>query len=97
MHPIFPEHFGETWYWICRFGLSTGYFVTTRLTPQAEKNNIRGDYILRITDGEVVLQSTDRGLTVVTWPVGHLRSFKSEAAVSSGMKDMQLLTLSTGT
>lgn len=75
---------------------TAGYFVTTRLTPDSERNNIRGDYKLRITEGEVVLQSVDRSVTVVTWPVGHLRAFKSEPAVSAGAKDMQLLTLNVG-
>ena len=67
-----------------------------RLTPQSEKNHLRGDYILCITEGEVVVQSVDRSLTIVSWPVSHLRSFKSEPAVSAGVKDMQLLTLNAG-
>lgn len=75
----------------------TGYFVTTRLTPHSEMNNIRGDYILCVTEGEVVLQSAvDRSRTVVTWSVGHLRAFRSEPAASAGVKDMQLLTLNVG-
>ncbi|KAL9984891.1 hypothetical protein ACROYT_G007236 [Oculina patagonica] len=80
-----------------RTATSPGYFVTTRLTPHSEKNNIRGDYILCVTEEEVSLQSAvDRSQTVVTWSVGHLRGFKSEPAVSAGVKDMQLLTLKVG-
>lgn len=74
----------------------TGFFVTTRLTPPSERNNIRGDYILCVTEGEIVLKSVDRYLTVVTWPVSHLRSFLSESAAGAGIKDMQLLTLHAG-
>lgn len=75
----------------------TGYFVTTRLTPHSENNNIRGDYILCITEEEVSLQSAvDRSQTVVTWSVGQIRGFKSEPAASAGVKDMQLLTLKVG-
>ena len=75
----------------------TGYFVTTRLTPHSEKNNIRGDYIMCITEEDVSLQSAvDRSQTVVTWSVGQIRGFKSEPAASAGVKDMQLLTLKVG-
>jgi len=75
----------------------TGYFVTTRLTPHSENNNIRGDYILCVTKEEVSLQSAvDRSQTMVTWSVGQIRGFKSEAAASAGVKDMQLLTLKLG-
>ncbi|KAJ7379275.1 hypothetical protein OS493_017788 [Desmophyllum pertusum] len=57
----------------------------------------QGDYILCVTEGEVVLQSAvDRSQTVVTWSVGHLRAFRSEPAASAGVKDMQLLTLNVG-
>ena len=75
----------------------TGYFVTTRLTPHSENNNIRGDYILCITEEEVSLQSAvDRSQTVVAWNVGQIRGFKSESAASAGVKEMQLLTLKVG-
>lgn len=74
-----------------------GYFVTTRLTPHSENNNIRGDYILCITEEEVSLKSAvDMIQTVVTWSVGQIRGFKSEPAASTGVKDMQLLTLKVG-
>jgi len=74
-----------------------GYFVTTRLTPHSENNNIRGDYILCVTEEEVSLQSAvDRSQTVVTWSVAQIRGFKSEPAASAGVKDMQLLTLNVG-
>ena len=75
----------------------TGYFVTTRLTPHSENNNIRGDYILCITKEEVSLHAAvDRSQTVVTWSVAQIRGFKSESAASAGMKDVQLLTLKVG-
>lgn len=77
-------------------GTKPGYFVTTRLTPHSERNNIRGDYVLCFTEGDLVLQSVETNLPVVTWPVSHLRSFKSESAVSAVNKDMQLLTLNAG-
>ena len=43
-----------------------------------------------------MLHSVNTNRAVVSWPVSHLRSFKSESAAIAGKKDMQLLTLNAG-
>ena len=43
-----------------------------------------------------MLHSVNTNMAVVSWPVSHLRSFKSESATSAGKKDSQLLTLNAG-
>ena len=52
--------------------------------------------MLYISEGEVILTSVDKSVTIVTWPVGHLLSCLSEPAKTAGDKDMQLLTLNAG-
>ena len=52
--------------------------------------------MLCISEGQVILKSVDKTVTIVTWHVGHLRSYLSEPAKTAGDKDMQLLTLNAG-
>ncbi|EDO49909.1 predicted protein [Nematostella vectensis] len=73
-----------------------GFPVTVRFTPSAEKNQLRGSYVMRITARHVVLNKESVVNPVVSWPLTGLRGWKCDPDASPGAAGKQLLTLESG-
>ncbi|XP_065063852.1 uncharacterized protein LOC135690240 isoform X1 [Rhopilema esculentum] len=66
-----------------------GYQVVIQKTALAEDNNLHGGYLLRVSKTRIFLKQIDGKEYVLSWPLTHLRGFKSQP-------EHQIVVLETG-